>query len=46
MQISKHKVVSIQYTLTNDEGEVIDSSVGGDALVYLHGEENIIPGLE
>jgi len=46
MQICKHKVVSIQYTLTNDEGEVIDSSVGGDALVYLHGEENIIPGLE
>ncbi|GAV20396.1 FKBP-type peptidyl-prolyl cis-trans isomerase SlyD [Mariprofundus micogutta] len=46
MQISNHKVVSFQYTLTNAAGDIIDSSVGGDALVYLHGEENIIPGLE
>ncbi|MGZ8947113.1 MAG: FKBP-type peptidyl-prolyl cis-trans isomerase, partial [Methylococcaceae bacterium] len=38
--------VSIHYTLTNDEGEVIDSSIGGDALVYLHGSGNIISGLE
>jgi len=46
MQISHHKVVSAQYTLSNDAGEVIDSSEAGDPLVYLHGEENIIPGLE
>jgi len=46
MQISNHKVVSFHYTLTNDAGETIDSSVGGDPLAYLHGEENIIPGLE
>lgn len=38
--------VSIHYTLTNDEGEVLDSSVGNDALVYLHGMGNIIAGLE
>lgn len=46
MQISKHKVVSFQYTLTNDAGDVIDSSEGGEALLYLHGEDNIVPGLE
>ena len=46
MQISNHKVVSFHYTLTNDAGETIDSSVGGDPLAYLHGEANIIPGLE
>jgi len=46
MQISHHKVVSVQYSLSNDAGEVIDSSEAGDPLVYLHGEENIIPGLE
>ena len=46
MQISNHKVVSFHYTLTNDAGETIDSSVGGDSLSYLHGEQNIIPGLE
>ncbi|ATX81180.1 FKBP-type peptidyl prolyl cis-trans isomerase [Mariprofundus ferrinatatus] len=46
MQISNHKVVSFHYTLTNDSGDVIDSSSGGEPLVYLHGEQNIIPGLE
>ncbi|MDX8406024.1 MAG: peptidylprolyl isomerase, partial [Mariprofundus sp.] len=46
MLVSNHKVVSIEYTLTNDAGEVLDVSEAGDPLVYLHGEENIIPGLE
>jgi len=46
MQIAKHKVVSIDYTLTNDAGDVVDSSAGGEPLVYLHGMHNIIPGLE
>lgn len=46
MQVSKHKVVSIDYTLKNDEGEVLDSSQGAEPLSYLHGEGNIIPGLE
>ncbi|AZZ95005.1 MULTISPECIES: FKBP-type peptidyl-prolyl cis-trans isomerase [unclassified Hahella] len=42
----KPRVVSIHYTLTNDDGEVIDSSVGGEPLAYLEGAQNIIPGLE
>ncbi|MDH5445426.1 MAG: peptidylprolyl isomerase [Gammaproteobacteria bacterium] len=46
MQITKDKVVLINYTLKNDDGEVIDSSEGNDPLAYLHGAENIIPGLE
>lgn len=46
MQISKDSVVSIAYTLTNDEGQVIDTSAGGEPLVYLHGAQNIVPGLE
>ena len=46
MQIAANKAVSIDYTLTNDDGEVLDSSVGGAPLVYLHGAGNIIPGLE
>lgn len=40
------RVVSIHYTLTNDEGEVLDSSRGRDPLEYLEGAQNIIPGLE
>lgn len=46
MQITKDKVVLINYTLKNDSGEIIDSSEGGDPMAYLHGAENIIPGLE
>lgn len=46
MQVGKDKVVSIDYTLTNNQGQVIDSSQGRDPLAYLHGKGNIIPGLE
>ena len=46
MQISQNAVVSIHYTLTNDKGETLDSSSGGDPLTYLHGNGNLIPGLE
>ena len=46
MLIATNKAVSIDYTLTNDAGEVIDSSAGGAPLVYLHGAGNIIVGLE
>lgn len=46
MQIAKDLVASIEYTLTDDAGNVIDSSVGGEPLAYLHGAGNIIPGLE
>jgi FKBP-type peptidyl-prolyl cis-trans isomerase SlyD len=46
MQIADKTVVSMQYTLTNDAGEVLDQSQSGDPLVYLHGVGNLIPGLE
>ena len=44
--MSKARVVSIHYTLTDDSGEVLDSSRGGEPLSYLEGAGNIIPGLE
>lgn len=46
MQIAQNSVVAFHYTLTNDEGEVLDSSEGREPLTYLHGAGNIIPGLE
>lgn len=46
MQISENAVVYIHYTLTNDAGETLDTSLGGEPLVYLHGFGGIIPGLE
>jgi len=46
MQVAKDTVVSIEYTLTDDDGDVIDSSVGHDPLAYIHGTGSIVPGLE
>ena len=46
MRIGKNKVVSLDYTLTNPQGEVLDTSKGGEPLSYLHGVGGIIPGLE
>lgn len=46
MLIENRKVVTLEYTLTDEAGDILDSSKGGDPLVYLHGEGNIIPGLE
>ncbi|HEY8403973.1 MAG TPA: peptidylprolyl isomerase [Flavobacteriales bacterium] len=46
MQITKDKVVAIHYTLRNNAGIVIDTSEGKDPLYYLHGNGNLIPGME
>jgi FKBP-type peptidyl-prolyl cis-trans isomerase SlyD len=46
MQIKDNCVVAMHYTLTNDEGQVLDSSEGRDPLKFLQGAHNIIPGLE
>ncbi len=46
MQISDKTAVSLHYTLTNYAGEQLDSSIGAEPLVYLHGAGNIISGLE
>jgi len=46
MQIEDNKVVVIEYTLKNDDGEIIDSSEGGDPLAFIFGNSHIIPGLE
>jgi FKBP-type peptidyl-prolyl cis-trans isomerase SlyD len=46
MQIGKNSVVTINYTLTDSAGKVLDSNQGNDPLPYLHGYNNIIPGLE
>lgn len=46
MTIQEKSVVAIQYELKNDKGEVLDASQPGDPLYYLHGAQNIIPGLE
>lgn len=46
MQIAKHSFVAIEYRLTDDDGEEIDSSGADGPLTYVHGMQEIIPGLE
>ena len=46
MQVANNMVVTIDYTLTDNDGTVLDSSDGGEPLAYLHGQGNIIVGLE
>lgn len=46
MQVAKHKVVSFEYTLRDDNNVVIDTSEGGQPLTYIHGTGNLISGLE
>ena len=46
MHIEKNRVVTLHYTLRDEQGTVLDSSNGRAPLTYLHGKGNIIPGLE
>lgn len=46
MEISDKKVARIHYTLTDVDGDIIDSSQGAEPLTYIQGFGNIIPGLE
>jgi len=44
--IADGMVVTVHYTLKNEEGDLLDTSEGDEPLTYLHGAENIVPGLE
>ena len=44
--IADGHVVTLHYRLTLDDGSIADESFGGEPLVYLHGAQNIVPGLE
>ncbi|HBD23944.1 MAG TPA: peptidylprolyl isomerase [Oceanospirillaceae bacterium] len=46
MIIAANSVVVFHYTLTNEAGEVLDTSREGEPLPYLHGANNIVQGLE
>ena len=46
MNVTKNSVVTIDYILTAPDGEVLDTSEGGEPLVYVHGTGSIVPGLE
>ena len=45
-KVQDNTVVTLQYKLRLDDGTLVEESELDDPLVYLHGHENIIPGLE
>lgn len=45
MKINKNTVVTLNYTLKNDQGEILDESQDG-SFIYLHGAGGIVAGLE
>ena len=44
--IQNGKVVSFSYVLRDEDGNIIEQTAAGDSMDYLHGNQNIIPGLE
>src|SRR5437667_3976662 len=44
--IKDGSVVSLQYTLSGDDGKTIESNKGKEPLKYTQGQHQIIPGLE
>lgn len=46
MEVANKRVVEIEYTLKDNEGNVLDSSEGRSPLAFIQGTQSIIPGLE
>jgi FKBP-type peptidyl-prolyl cis-trans isomerase SlyD len=46
MQVSDNTVVTIRYKMTNSQGEVLENTMDGAPINYLHGAGSILPSLE
>lgn len=46
LTVADGMIVSMEYELKLENGDVVDSSAGGQPLEYMHGQHQIIPGLE
>jgi FKBP-type peptidyl-prolyl cis-trans isomerase SlyD len=44
--IQEGSTIGIEYTLKLDDGQVVDTNVGGDALVFEQGSGNILPAVD
>ena len=45
-RVADGSIVALEYTLLDGSGNVLDSSDGGNPMVYVHGQGQIVPGLE
>jgi FKBP-type peptidyl-prolyl cis-trans isomerase SlyD len=46
MIVARNRVVSIEFTLTGEDGAVIDTSAGDEPLSYIHGTGTLVDALE
>ncbi len=46
MQVTKDKVVILEYTMNDDEGHVIDTTDDGEPLSFIQGRGNLLPAIE
>ncbi len=46
LTVANNRVISIDYVLTDSQGQIIDSSKEAGPLDYIHGTGHLIPGLE
>lgn len=46
MRIAQNRVVQMHYTLTDEDGQTIDSSISHEPMAYIQGIGNVVPGLE
>jgi FKBP-type peptidyl-prolyl cis-trans isomerase SlyD len=44
--VEKDRMVVVQYRLSDEHGLELDSSDNGDPITYIHGHDQILPGLE
>ena len=44
--VTKGRVISLDFILKNEQGEMLDQSEGSEPLEYLHGSNEVVPGLE
>jgi FKBP-type peptidyl-prolyl cis-trans isomerase SlyD len=44
--IRDNKVVDLAFTLKGDDGKILDQAEKDDPFTYLHGAEQVVPGLE
>lgn len=46
MTVQDNMVVQFHYTLKDENGDVLESNFGQDPIAYLHGNDNMMPGIE
>jgi len=46
LNISENTVVQFHYTLKDESGASLESTSGNEPVTYLHGHNNLLPGLE